>query len=418
MALLGHHVHAVEAVHCLMPMKLRSPSKTTTLAPTVPATVTVATDKVDTATPVLMDTLLERCRAGYAKDVWFTNLMNIADLRKTPDGLFHKHTKVVVPTVDSLHIDILRAVHDTPYAGHTGIQRTYELVSRLFWWPTMRKDVTTFVTTCHTCQRNKSSHRAPAGQLQSLDIPDRPWDSVSMDFITQLPLTKNGNTQIMVFVDRLTKMVHLAALPTNTSTLDVAHCFMHNVFRLHGLPSSLVMDRDPKFSGTVWQAIMKLLGAKVNMSTAYHPQSDGQTERANQVLEDMLRHFVNPSQDNWDELLDCAEFAINNGISQSTQDTPFRLNYGQDPNTPLSIEMATKVPAAKDFVMSLQSALKRAKDAFVMAQNRQKHAYDAGRRPQDFGVGQQVLLQSKNFTFKGSLSRKLMPKWIGPFAVV
>ena len=258
MVLMGHCVKAGEAVHSLMPMSLKTRVAKTARKMQGPINNPLVVAPTHITPPVLMDTLLQRCRAGYAKDAWFNDLMNTSDLRKSTDGLYRKNTKVVVPAVDSLHVEILQAVHDTPYSGHTGIQRTYELVSRLFWWPTLRKDVTSYVGTCHTCQRNKASHRAPAGQLQSLDIPDRPWESVSMDFITQLPLTTRGNTQIMVFVDRLTKMVHLAALPTNTTTLDVAHCFVHNVFRLHGLPSSLVSDRDPKFSGKVWQAVMAL----------------------------------------------------------------------------------------------------------------------------------------------------------------
>lgn len=369
--------------------------------------------------PVLMTSFLQRCLNGYKSDPWFKIAANTADLVKDKDGLWHHLKQIVVPNVDTLYNDILAEVHDTPFGGHTGIQRTYDLIHRLFWWPGVRAKVIEYVGTCHTCQRNKRSRQAPAGLLNSLDVPGRPWESVSMDFVTQLPMTKAGNTQIMVFVCRLTKMVHFAALPTDTDTLGVARCFLHNVFRLHGLPKSLVSDRDSKFTGKVWQEVMNLLGTSVHMTTAYHPQGDGQVEVMNQVLEDMLRHWVSPSQDNWDLLLDCAEFAVNNAVSASTKDTPFRLNSGQDPHTPLSIEMGVKVPVANDFVKNMRDALRSAKLAMSAAQNRQKLAFDGHHRHQDFTVGDMVLLQSKNLKFKGQgLTRKLMPKWVGPFEVL
>lgn len=368
--------------------------------------------------PVLMSSFLQRCVDGYKSDPWFKVDKNVEGLIKGKDGVWRRQMQIVVPNVDTLYNDILAEVHDTPYGGHTGIQRTYDLVHRFFWWPGVRAKIIDYVGTCHTCQRNKRSRQSPPGLLNSLEVPDRPWESVSMDFVTQLPMTKGGNTQIMVFVCRLTKMVHFAALPTETDAIAVARCFVHNVFRLHGLPKTLVSDRDSKFTGKVWQEVHNLLGTKLNMTTAYHPQGDGQVEIMNQVLEDMLRHWVSPSQDNWDILLDCAEFAVNNAISASTQDTPFRLNYGQDPHTPLSIELGIKVPVANDFVKHMRDALRAAKLAMSAAQNRQKLAYDGHHRHLDFTIGDEVLLQSKNLKFKGQgLTRKLMPKWVGPFAV-
>jgi hypothetical protein len=239
-----------------------------------------------------------------------------------------------------------------------------------------------------------------------------------MDFIVQLPRTEKGNTQIVVFVDRLTKMVHLAALPEEATSVDVARCFLHNVFRLHGLPKALVTDRDAKFTGVFWSEVTRLLGTARHMSTAYHPQTDGQTERANKVLEDMLRHWVSPSLTSWDTLLDCAEFAINNAFNHTTGSTPFRLNAGQDPLTPLSIEAETRVPAAADFVTEMHDSLQQARVALLAAQERQKAYFDKGRRPQEFSAGQKVLLKSSNLNFKVQGARKLLPKWVGPFEVL
>jgi hypothetical protein len=362
--------------------------------------------------------LLDRCRAGYKEDPWFAS--HAAELRAQlgTDGLYRDQRGVVlVPAADSLRQDILRELHDSPYGGHLGAARTYEQLQRVFSWPSAREDVEGYVRTCHVCQRDKAVHTGPRGLLQPLEIPGRKWESVGMDFITQLPLTPQGNTQILVFVDRCTKMVHLAALPEGASAGDVALCFRREVFRLHGLPRTIVSDRDRKFTGRFWSELLRLLGTSRRMSTAYHPQTDGQTERMNSVVEEMLRHWVNSSLDNWDTLLDCAEFAINNAKSQSTQTTPFRLNYGYDPLTPLSLEARTQLPAVQECITTMHTALVEAKRALQAAQERQRAYYDAGRKEQEFSEGQEVLLNSVNLRFKQGGARKLMPKWVGPFRV-
>ena len=371
----------------------------------------------DEPRPVLREeNLAELCRLGYDLDPWFKDKKNLEGLT-LEEGLYRADGKVVVPNVGTLRLDILEEEHDTPFGGHQGVARTYEKVNRAFWWPTLRAEVTHHVGSCSACQRSKVSHQAPAGMLQPLDVPQRRWGDVSMDFITALPLSARGNTQIVVFVDRLTKMVHLDALPEKATATEVARCFMRNIFRLHGMPERLVSDRDAKFISHFWSEVMRMMGTKRRMSTAYHPQTDGQTERYNQTLEDMLRHWVNPHQDNWDVLLDAAEFATNNSVCTSTKDTPFRLNYGQDPLTPLSVELDTRIPAARDFVAEMTQSLANAKVALAAAQSRHKYFYDQGRRHLEMRVGARVLLRSTNLKFKAKVSRKLMPKWIGPFEV-
>jgi hypothetical protein len=153
------------------------------------------------------------------------------------------------------------------------------------------------------------------------------------------------------------------------------------------------------------------------MATAYHQQTDGQVERTNATLEDMLRHWVSPALDNWDTLLDCAEFAINNAYNKATKSTPFRLNYGQDPMTPLTLELEARLPTAQDFVGEMRTMLVEAKRALDAAQSRQKDQHDRGRTEQELVVGQQVLLNAKNLRFKNTKGRKLMPQWVGPFEI-
>lgn len=212
-------------------------------------------------------------------------------------------------------------------------------------------------------------------------------------------------------------MTHMAPLLENATAMDVAKVFRHEIFKYHGMPRNLVSDRDAKFTSEFWKELFRLLGPKAHMSTAYHPQSDGQTENMNRTLEDMLRHWITPSLDNWDELLDCAEFAINNAYNASIKDTPFRMNSGQNPLTPLGMVADTHVPAAQDFADGMRASLKSAQKAMLEAQQRQKQSYDSGHRHQEFEVGDQVLVRTKNIKFKGATAKKLMPKWVGPMKV-
>jgi hypothetical protein len=241
---------------------------------------------------------------------------------------------------------------------------------------------------------------------------------VSMDFITQLPITHQGNDAIVVFVDRLSKMVHFAATKILVSAEEFARIFRHEIFRLHGVPAELVSDRDPRFTSKFWIELASILNSKLKMSTAVHPQTDGQRERVNRVLEDMLRHYVSPVQDDWDDLLDCAEFAVNNAWQESIKNTPFFLNFGQHPRTPIGRSAENQVPAANDFVNRLETALSTAKMSLRAAQDRQKSFADQRRRDVVYSVGQQVFLSTQNFRLAKPGSRKLLPKWVGPFQIL
>jgi hypothetical protein len=189
------------------------------------------------------------------------------------------------------------------------------------------------------------------------------------------------------------------------------------VWRLHGVPEVVVSDRDPLFTSNFTKSLCQLIGTKQAMSTAYHPQTDGQTERVNRVLEDMLRMYVAKSQDDWDEKLTCAEFAINNSDHDSTGFSPFFLNYGFHPRVPIGVLPAGNVPAASDFVQRMQRLVSEARVAHRVATARQAQYANTRRRDVRFGVGDWVLLSSKNLRFKAG-TPKLLPRWVGPFQVV
>src|SRR6266550_3718977 len=198
----------------------------------------------------------------------------------------------------------------------------------------MDDEVKDYVRSCDVCQRDKASRRRKYGLLQPLEVPRRPWRSIAMDFIVGLP-ESNGYTQIWVVVDRLTKMAHFIPMiiKDKSQAKDLAMTFAREVWRLHGLPADIVSDRGSVFISGFWRELMEHLGVELKMSTAFHPQTDGQTERINQVLETYLRHYTNFQQDDWADLLPLADHAYNTATAETTKVSPFFANYGYNPET-------------------------------------------------------------------------------------
>ena len=305
---------------------------------TAPLEALTKTTNADRLKPVVYTPFQTDIEQGYAHDAWFQTAHE-DEQPECKDKLWWRGAAICVPNRFELRERLLREAHGAQYSGHPDAFRTTKSLQRHYWWPAMAKDVQEHVGNCPLCQRNKAKRRKPYGELQPLSIPEGTWDSVSMDFITQLPKSRQGNTSILVFVDRLSKMTHFAATKDTCSAADVADLYFDKVIKLHGRPLEIISDRDTRFQSAFWQELQRHLGTQICMSTAYHPQSDGQTERMNAVLEDMLRHYINPSQDNWEDLLPLAEFAINNAFNKSIQDTPFHVNYGKHPRTPYSLNV-------------------------------------------------------------------------------
>jgi hypothetical protein len=238
---------------------------------------------------------------------------------------------------------------------------------------------------------------------------------VSIDFITSLPRIRRYDS-IMVCVDRLSK--HAVVIPTTigVSAQKVAELFFARIVSQHGLPTTIVSDRDSKFTSTFWAALFGMLGTKLNMSTAYNMHTDGQTERMNRLLEDTLRHYVNDHQSNWVTLLPMAEFAINNAHSSAIQSSPFYLNTGQHPHVPGALVADAAPSTASSFVSLMHSALTSAKKAMAKAHDRMRSRYTG--TPLHYTIGQLVLLSTKNLPVAANLSAKLLPHWDGPFEVL
>jgi hypothetical protein len=241
-----------------------------------------------------------------------------------------------------------------------------------------------------------------------------------MDFIMDLPVTPGKNDAIMVLVDKLTKYVHLVPCRKKITSEDVARLFVQHIFQHHGTPKVLISDRDPRFTSDFWISFCKRLGMdKPRYSTAYHPQTDGQTERTNRVLEEVLRHFIDGRHANWEELLPLAAFAINNSRSSTTGETPYFLNHGSHPATPASLGVPEgKLPTLEVIFQDMESTLSRVKELLKSAQDRQKTYADARfRAPHSFKEGDLVLLSTKNLKFQWG-KKKFHPKYIGPFKII
>ena len=238
---------------------------------------------------------------------------------------------ILVPDNPGLQKKIIDLCHAHPALGHPGRAKTFEIVTRSYWWPKVRKTIARYVNNCDTCARCKPARHAPYGQLKTLEVPQRRWKDISIDFVTGLPTSKEC-TAILVVVDRLSKMVHFIATTETLTAGGLAALFRDHIWRLHGIPSSITSDRGSLFTSEFWKHLSQLLETKRNLSTAFRPQTDGQTERTNANMEQYLRMYCNYQQDNWVELLSMAEFAMNNTKSATTGMTPFFANYGFHPD--------------------------------------------------------------------------------------
>ncbi|KAF1321579.1 Pol protein, partial [Globisporangium splendens] len=235
------------------------------------------------------------------------------------------YLRVYVPHDQDLKLSTLHEFHDAPASGHLGREKTFLQVSNVFWWPHQYKWVANYVRSCEQCQRVKPAGKNKA-PLHPLPIPQDCWKSVSMDFVFDFPEDKTRNTGVVVFVDRLSKMVHVAPVRKHVTAQETVCLFLEHVFRYHGLPESIVSDRDPRFTAAFWRELFRLLGTDLALSTADHPETDGQTERVNRVVEDILRSIAVDHPRDWSRWLPYAEFAINSSEHASTAVTPFYFN--------------------------------------------------------------------------------------------
>ena len=276
-----------------------------------------------------------------------------------------------------------------------------------------------YVEGCDQCQRMKNRAEMPAGKLKPNQVPERPWQHISVDFITKLPVSK-GHDLILVVCDRFSKMSHFVVTTEKTTAEGLVRIFRDNVWKLHRLPESVISDRVPQFAAGMMKELNKMLGIETKLSMAYHPETDGQTERTNQELEQYLRMYVNHRQNNWAEWLATAEFAFNNKIHTATKMSPFQVNYGREPRMGFDIRKKGKNKKAEEFVKEMKERHEEAKAALVKSQEEMKRQADRNRKEaEEYRVGDKVLISTKDFSMelRKRATKKLTEKFIGPYVV-
>ncbi|KAF7763831.1 hypothetical protein Agabi119p4_8368 [Agaricus bisporus var. burnettii] len=273
-----------------------------------------------------------------------------------------------------------------------------------------------------TCRQGKPSNQKPYGLLNPLDVPVRMWESIGIDFVGPLPISKNRDgdfDSITVIIDLLSAMVHLVPSHTEYSARDVAELVFEHVYKLHGLPRFIVSDRDTLFTSRFWEELHALIGTKLRMSSAYHPQSDGATERANRTITQMLRLCVSADQKNWVQKLPAIEFAINSMRSETTGFAPFFLNSGRMPRSLIwNSETPKEFAGVRNFAMRMKLAILQAHDSIIAARVKQTRNANGHRKRSPFALGDFVYVSTLNISLPKGLSRKLSPKFIGPYLII
>jgi hypothetical protein len=372
-------------------------------------------------------TLEQEIRKGQLEDEKLKEIADNVVIGKSPgfrldeDGTLWFGKRICVPEIKAIRDAILREAHESAYSIHPGSTKMYQDLKEKYWWVGMKKEVAEYVAICDICQRVKAEHQRPAGLLQPMKIPEWKWEEVGMDFIVGLPHTKSGYDSIWVIVDRLTKVAHFLPVKTTYRGPTLAELYMERIVCLHGVPKKIVSDRGTQFTSHFWEQVHTSLGTKLNFSTAYHPQTDGQTERINQILEDMLRACALQYGTSWDKSLPYAEFSYNNSYQQSLKMAPFEALYGRKCRTPLFWNQTGETQVfGPDVLRDAEEHVRKIRENLRVAQSRQKSYADNRRRDLAFEVGDYVYLKVspmrsvKRFNMKG----KLAPRYVGPFRVL
>jgi hypothetical protein len=343
------------------------------------------------------------------------------EFHEDEQGVLWYGKRVCVPKDLELRKLIFQEAHDSPYSIHPGNTKMYMDLKERFWWPNMKREIAEYIAICDVCSRVKAEHQRPAGLLQPLPIPDWKWDKVGMDFITGLPRTKSGYDSIWVVVDHLTKVAHFIPVKTTYTSAKLAKIYMKEIVRLHGVPKGIVSDRGTQFTSHFWRQLHESLGTRLEFSTSFHPQTDGQTERVNQILEDMLRACALDYGNSWDENLPYAEFSYNNSYQASIEMSPFEALYGKKCRTPLMWDgVGERSLFGPDLIKDAEEKVRLIRDRLKIAQSRQKSYADTKRRYVTYEVGDRVYLRVsplrgvKRFVIKG----KLAPRFIGPYKIL
>ncbi|KAL0543870.1 hypothetical protein IC582_018975 [Cucumis melo] len=389
--------------------------------------VSVGAVTMQLAQLTVQPTLRLRIIDAQSNDPYLVEKRGLAEAGQTTefslssDGGLLFERRLCVPSDSAVKTELLSEAHSSPFSMHPGSTKMYQDLKRVYWWRNMKREVAEFVSKCLVCQQVKAPRQKPAGLLQPLSIPEWKWENVSMDFITGLPRTLRGFTVIWVVVDRLTKSAHFVPGKSTYTASKWAQLYMSEIVRLHGVPVSIVSDRDARFTSKFWKGLQTAMGTRLDFSTAFHPQTDGQTERLNQVLEDMLRACALEFPGSWDSHLHLMEFAYNNSYQATIGMAPFEALYGRCCRSPVCWgEVGEQRLMGPELVQSTNEAIQKIRSRMHTAQNRQKSYSDVRRKDLEFEIGDKVFL--KVAPMKGVLRferrGKLSPRFVGPFEIL
>ncbi|KAJ1037369.1 hypothetical protein NDA10_001461 [Ustilago hordei] len=355
-------------------------------------------------------------------DLWYSGGRLVIPKVTMPGRTNNRHSRSAKEvdgqslSVEHLRFMVMTQCHDGVTAGHVGRDATIKAAQRHYWWPSMTAWIADYVASCPVCARYKAPRHRPYGLLQPLATPDRPWGSISLDFIEGLPPSKNYDS-ILVIVDRLTKFAILAPTHKTVTAKQTAVLLYGHMVRLFGYPDHMVSDRGRQFISGAWKAFAEQMGVKHSLSTAYHPQTDGQTERVNQVVEQYLRMYCNYEQNDWADLLDTAAFVYNNTVHNSIGVSPFFACYGWNPKAHPDIpqQLGVNDPGRFEYLMDGKERCKYLQEQIREAQRRTVDQYNRKHKDIEFKVGDMVYI-NRNWKTRRP-TPKLDTRFAGPYPV-
>ncbi|GKB11059.1 putative reverse transcriptase domain-containing protein [Tanacetum coccineum] len=347
--------------------------------------------------------------------------LRTAKLEPCADGTLSLNGRSWLPCYGDLRTMIMHESHKSKYFIHPGFDEMYQDMKKLYWCPNMKADITTYVSKCMTYAKVKVEHQRPSGFLVQPEIPQWKWDNIMMDFITKLPKSLQGYDTIWVIVDRLTKSAIFVPMRETDPMEKLARMYLKEVVTRHGIPVSIICDRDPRFASNFWRSLQKALGTNLDMSTAYHSHTDGQSERTIQTLEEMLRACVIDFGKGWVNHLPLVEFSYNNSYHASIKAAPFEALYGRKCRSPVCwAEVGEVQLTGPEIVQETTEKIIQIKQRIQAARDRQKSYANLKRKPMEFQVGDRVML--KVSPWKGVVRfgkrGKLNPRYVGPFKVL
>jgi hypothetical protein len=365
---------------------------------------------------------------AYQQDPYAQELLVKLALAPETEGLFSLHNglirkkgKVWIPAVPALQQQIIQEFHASPIGGHSGIPVTFRRIKQLFSWQGMTADVHHFVKSCTICQQSKPDRAKYPGLLQPLPVPDSAWQVISLDFIEGLPKSGRYNC-ILVVVDKFSRYAHFIPLAHPFTAETVALAFMDNIFKLHSMPEQIVSDRDRIFNSLFWRQLFRLTGTTLKMSSSYHPQIDGQTERVNQCLEGYLHCFAHACPTQWLKWLSLAEYWYNTSLHSALGKSPFEVLYGSTPRqVGFSVEDVCPVPDLQVWLDERRFMQDVLKQHLERVRLRMKHQADKQRSERTIAVDDFVFLKLQPYVQSSVASRahhKLLFKYYGPYKVL